>query len=627
MIKGLSDRLLSRRIYLLLIAHVCISGLSYWLAYQLRFDFALPAIDRAVMWTTMPWVVAVKLLVFHQLGSFHGWWRYVTFEDLAGLLRVATVSALIIIGIDYFLLPRLQIPRSVLLLDWGCTVLVFGGLRSAWRLVHEGVWATFRPNGRNPALLVGADESGISLARHINNHSELDLRIVGFLDENESHHGSRLGGLPIVGSPEAVVGLADRYDVQDVLVTAGTVYGDPLRELVSRCRGAKIRLNVIPSMDERLHQTNRLRVRDVDINDVLRREPVQLDGIAIDSMLSSRRVMVTGAGGSIGSEMCRQIARCHPACLILVERAENNLFQIEHELRRGEHDIELAVAIADVRDDRRMSRLFEQHHPEVVFHAAAHKHVPLSESNPGEAIASNVLGARQMVDLAHAHGVERFVFISTDKAVNPASIMGASKQLAERYVEAASVQSATKFVVVRFGNVLASSGSAVPIFQEQIRRGGPITVTHPEMERYFMTIPEASQLVLQAAAMGNGGEVFVLDMGEPVRIVDLARDLIHLSGLSEEDIKIVFTGPRPGEKLNEKLLFSEEEMLPTAHPKLHVARPRYHSLEEVRTSIDQMAALIYADDDLLRDRLAELLPEYTPTGARSSPRHPVEPSR
>ena len=332
-------------------------------------------------------------------------------------------------------------------------------------------------------------------------------------------------------------------------------------------------------------------------------------------------MMVTGAGGSIGSEICRQVLKFRPKTLVLVERAENSLFLVEQEFRALRTETQVIPCIADITDRERMAQIFQTHRPAIVFHAAAHKHVPMMEYNPGEAIKNNVLGTRQLAELADEYGVQEFVMISTDKAVNPTSIMGVSKQLAERFVHAFSEQASTKFVVVRFGNVLASNGSVVPIFQEQIRRGGPITVTHPEIERFFMTIPEASQLVLQAAAMGKGGEIFVLDMGEPVRIVDLARDLIRLSGLTEDDIEIVFTGLRPGEKLYEELYFEDEEMLPTPHPKLFVAYHRPYALDEVNDSIAEVAALMHGSPEELRLKIKELVAEYA--DSNSSPAQQV----
>jgi FlaA1/EpsC-like NDP-sugar epimerase len=381
---------------------------------------------------------------------------------------------------------------------------------------------------------------------------------------------------------------------------------------MENCAQVDVTLKVIPAMEDLVAGDYSVQIRDVDINDLLRREPVQLSGEAIATLLEGRTILVTGAGGSIGSEICRQVLRFRPSRLVLVERAENNLFLIEQELRRSKAETELFACIADVTDAPRVDQILAIHRPSVVFHAAAHKHVPMMESNAGEAIKNNVLGTKLLAELADRHGVQEFVMISTDKAVNPTSVMGVSKQIAERFVHAFSEAATTKFVVVRFGNVLASAGSVVPIFQDQIRRGGPITVTHPEIERFFMTIPEASQLVLQAAVMGKGGEIFVLDMGESVRIVDLAQDLIRLSGLEPEDIEIVFTGLRPGEKLYEELYFNDEEMLPTPHPKLFVAYHRPYRLSEVNHLIECLTGSVHEPTEVVCRRLRELIPEYVP---------------
>jgi FlaA1/EpsC-like NDP-sugar epimerase len=366
-------------------------------------------------------------------------------------------------------------------------------------------------------------------------------------------------------------------------------------------------------MEDRLRGDARIPVRDIEINDLLRREPVQLDTTAIGRLLAGRTVMVSGAGGSIGAEICRQILKFHPKALVLVGRGENRIFAIERELTAEPTSVAVYCCIADIGDAARMRLLFEQYRPEVIFHAAAHKHVPLMEGNVGEAIKNNIFGTRCVAELAHRFHAESFVLISTDKAVHPASIMGVTKQIAERYVHTLSQESSTRFTVVRFGNVLGSAGSVVPIFQEQIRRGGPITITDPRMERYFMTIPEASQLVLQAASMGRGGEIFVLEMGQPVRIVDLARDLIRLSGLPEDAIDIHFTGVRPGEKLYEELYFDEEETLATSHPKVRAAYHRPYSLGEVRGGVLLLERLVdKVPDDVLRQELHGLVPEFKP---------------
>ncbi len=618
--------LLSKRTYGLIAVHLVLFTLSYEMALWLRFDLAVPAVEREVFWRTLPWVLALKLTMFYFVGSVHGWWRYVTFADLATLLRVSTLATISIAFIDYLFIEY-QIPRAVLLLDWGITILLVGGLRSACRLVRESWWPAISLRERKPTLLIGAVEGGEALARQIHTNVNMDYRVVGFLDENPARRGSRLGGIPFLGDPSDAVQLARIHRAKDLLIMTNTLSGERLRDLVQRCRNAGITVQMIPAVDELVNGSFQVQVRDVDINDLLRRDPIKLDFTAIRKMLSGKRVLVTGAGGSIGSEICRQIAKSNPANLILLERAENSLFFFEREMIAAGWGDFLVPCIADICDQARMRAVFEKYQPEVVFHAAAHKHVPLMEANPSEAIKNNVIATADLARLSDESGVERFVMISTDKAVNPTSIMGASKQLAERYVHALSEISQTKFVAVRFGNVLASNGSVVPIFREQIQRGGPVTVTDPEMRRFFMTIPEASQLVLQAAAMGAGGEIFVLDMGEPVKILDLAQDLIRLSGLSLEDIPIVFTGKRPGEKLYEELYLEDEQTLPTPHPKVRVAYHRPFQIDCLDQTLEELKILGESSDTEIREKLQELVHNYHPTivdsAAQTTRRQPV----
>ena len=560
---------------------------------------------------TMPAIVMIQLIVFYALGNCHGWWRYVSFSDLASLLWSSLLSLLIIVAMDRVFGPgRNNIGLSVLAMDCGITIMLLGGIRSIWRLSREQIRPALLRKNLRPAFIVGATQTGESIARQLQSDPNLKYTIVGYLDADTSRHGLRFAGVPVLGHPIDAARLASTYDVKDVLVISSVLSGKQLRELLDDCEKEAINVRVIPSFDELMDNRFNFQVRDVDIGDLLRRDPVQLSNDKIESLLEGGTVMVTGAGGSIGSEICRQVLAFHPTKLLMVERTENALFLIERELDGATTDTQIVPCIADIMDHERLNAVFSEHRPDVVFHAAAHKHVPMMEHNPGEAIKNNVLGTRMVAEMADAHDAKEFVMISTDKAVNPTSVMGSSKHLAERFVHTFSEVSKTKFVVVRFGNVLGSNGSVVPIFSEQIRRGGPITVTHPDIERFFMTIPEASQLVLQAAAMGDGGEIFVLDMGEPVKIVDLARDMIRLSGLQSDDVEIVFTGLRPGEKLYEELYFASEEMLPTPHPKVFVAYHRPFEIDEVRASIDSLAAIMHGSAAEVRAELKRYIPEY-----------------
>ena len=599
-----------RRSVLVVFVHLAAFTAAYWAAFELYSDFRVTHQgDKVLFWLSLPGVLIVKGLVFYWLGQYRLSWRSVTFSDLASLLKAATLSFVIILAMYFLSDVHRSIGRSIPLLDYGLTILILGGLRASYRLSREEFRWSYHHADAKRALIVGANASGHALARHLHTEARSKYLVLGFLDDNPATHGTLLGGLPVLGSPERAMQIAVRLNVEELLVRTGSLTGKQLRELMEQCRELQIGVKAIPVMEDLLAGDYSMQIRDVDINDLLRREPVELSDEAIATLLGGRTVVVTGAGGSIGSEICRQVLRFRPSRLVLVERAENNLFLIDQELRRSKSETELFACLADITDAPRIDQIFAEHRPAVVFHAAAHKHVPMMEFNPGEALKNNVLGTRLLAEVADRHGVQEFVMISTDKAVNPTSVMGVSKQIAERFVHAFSELATTKFVVVRFGNVLASAGSVVPIFQEQIRRGGPITVTHPEIERFFMTIPEASQLVLQAATMGKGGEIFVLDMGESVRIVDLARDLVRLSGLEPDEIEIEFTGLRPGEKLYEELYFPDEQMLPTPHPKVFVAYHRPYDLREVRELIDELRKVANCPSPAILARIRELLPE------------------
>lgn len=624
-VRRMAGRLLAGRVWLLGLAHLALFALIYWMAFVLRFDFAVPVDFQERFEYSLPWVLVLKLVVFFVLGHYEGWWSYVTFADLVALVRAAILSFLGIVAVDHFMLPQHQIPRAVLILDCMLTIVLLGALRASWRLFREQFWTIFNRTGCRWALVVGADPTNAGLANQIQSHPQLPYRIRGFLALDNDRSTMRLGQIPVLGNLNDLREVAAASQATDVLVTAGTLPGQRLRELMEVCAETGLNLKIVRPLEDRLDGDHRIPIRDIEINDLLRRDPVKLDTENIGRLLEGRTIMVTGAGGSIGSEICRQALRFNPTTLLLVGNGENPIFLTE----RGLHELNpltrLCPCIADVTDRARMRQIFQEHRPEVVFHAAAHKHVPLMETNVGEAIRNNVGGTRCLSELADEFGVRNFVFISTDKAVHPTSIMGVSKHLAERYIHALSQESATRFTVVRFGNVLGSDGSVVPLFQEQIRRGGPLTVTDARMTRFFMTIPEASQLVLQAAAMGQGGEIFVLEMGEPVRIVDLARDLVRLSGLPEHAIEIVFTGVRPGEKLYEELYFADEETLPTSHPKLRAAYHRPYTLCEVRRMLAELEPLIHGPPEALRRQLQQIVPEYRPL-TNESAQPPVEPA-
>ncbi len=601
--------LLKHRVWLLAAGHVAIFTTAYWLAFALRFDFSIPSHQSRQLWASLPTILTVKLVVFYLMGHFHGWWRYVTFADLVALMKASLFSLFAIVLINFYLLEGM-IPRFVVVVDCLITALVIGALRASWRLCREQDF--FNQLERRITIVVGADHRSGLMAHQIHSHPDIPYRVVGFVDENTAKHGTRLGGIPVLGSLANLDSVATTLNATDVLVTADELPGDELRKLMDICDSSHLTLKVVPPLVNQFSDGNILPIRDVQINDLLQREPVELDMKTIADDVAGRTVMVTGAGGSIGSEICRQLLKFQPHSIVLVERGENSLFLIHNELARKPQGVTLKPVVADVLDEHRMRSVFVEQRPDFVFHAAAHKHVGLMEHNSGECVRNNVFGTKCVADLSDEFRANKFVLISTDKAVNPTSVMGASKQIAERYIHALAQESQTAFIVVRFGNVLGSNGSVVPLFREQIRRGGPVTVTDERMTRFFMTIPEASQLVLQAAAMGKGGEIFVLEMGDQIYIVDLARDLIRLSGMAES-VQIEFVGIRPGEKLFEELYNDEEAMLETSHPKVRAAFHRPYTVASVLEAIRELDPILESGDAVVRQMLKRIVPEFAPT--------------
>jgi FlaA1/EpsC-like NDP-sugar epimerase len=593
---------------------------AYWLAFLFRFEFAIPPSQIDLVLLYWPIVIVVHYAALSLFGVPRMSWRYMTMWDTARVLIALGVSTSLIVGAR-LTLPLVSkssfvfIPLGVLAMQHVLAFLSLVGLRAAWRL--RGELKDRRKRGsdvkRRNVLLVGAGEAGVMVAREIAKRPDLGLRPIGFLDDDRLKHGTTIGGLRVLGSTEEIGDIAREQRTKHALITIANASGKHIRRITELCRDAGLETKIIPGIYEIVgDKVNLSRIREVAIEDLLGREPVQLDEPVVAGSIRSRVVLVTGAGGSIGAELCRQICRFGPSRLLLVERFENALFGIHCELTAAFPHVQIEPMIADVCDLGRMTQIFEMTKPELVFHAAAHKHVPMMEWNAGEAVKNNVGGTCVVADLANRFDVERFVLISTDKAVNPTSVMGATKRVAEIYLQALSQQSATRFVTVRFGNVLGSAGSVVPIFRDQIAKGGPVTITHPEMYRYFMTIPEASQLVLQAGAMGQGGEIFILDMGEPVRILDLARDLITLSGLRPyDDIEIRVSGVRPGEKLKEEISTDAEHADKTKHPKIFIGRIKPHEWNVVRVGVVALLDLTGGGDaERIRGALAHIVPEY-----------------
>ncbi|CAN5720870.1 nucleoside-diphosphate sugar epimerase/dehydratase [soil metagenome] len=602
-------------------------SIAFWLAFLFRFEFQIPASQLKLVLISWPYVIALQYAGLWAFDVPLMSWRYMTMRDtvrvLLSVMASTTVLVLLRITLQAFTNANfLFIPFGVLAMNFALGFLGIVGARASWRLRGEVLDRKKREieGDLHDVLLIGAGEAGVVVAREILARPDLGLRPVGFIDDDPKKMRARINGLSVLGTTSQVSAIAQRKRVRRALITIANAQGSQIRRITELCRDAGLDTKIIPGIYEIVgNRVNLSRIREVAIEDLLGREPVQLDEEVIGGTIRSRIVLVTGAGGSIGSELCRQICRFGPERLVLVERYENALFEIHRELTNAFPHVPIDPRVGDVSDLARMTQIFEAARPGIVFHAAAHKHVPMMEWNPGEAVKNNIGGTRAVADLADRFGTERFVLISTDKAVNPSSVMGATKRVAEIYLQALSERSSTRFVTVRFGNVLGSAGSVIPIFREQIARGGPITVTHPEMQRYFMTIPEASQLVLQAGAMGDGGEIYILDMGDPVRIVDLARDLITLSGLRpDDDIEIRFSGVRPGEKLIEELSTSTEYADKTKHPKVYIGRIKSHEWALVDEAIKKLCAVCDgADAETIRTALSDLVPEYK--GGRPRP--------
>jgi len=587
------------------------AALAWSLAYLLRFNFDLPANFAAELRHTLIWVVPLQMLIFWRFGLYRGIWRYASTADLRRIVLAVALSAAAIPLLFWMLRLGLVIPRSVLVINPLLLILLMGGSRFIYRLWKEqGLYGGIRLNGE-PVLVLGAGDAAASLSKELSKSS--DWRLVGFLDDNAGRHGRTLNGIRVLGGLDSLPEWAERLGVQQVIIAMPSSSHQQRKRAIQLCNAAKVKALTVPSFDDLMSGKVAVsQLRAIELDDLLGRDPVKLDDAGLHGLLTGKVVMVTGAGGSIGSELCRQIARFSPAKLVLFEQSEFALYTIEQELQQAFPALEFVCLVGDVRDAARVDEVMRQHRPAALFHAAAYKHVPLMEQhNAWQAIRNNVLGTWTVARAAQRHGVGKFVMISTDKAVNPTNVMGASKRLAEMVCQALQPSGSTRFVMVRFGNVLGSTGSVIPKFREQIARGGPITVTHPEITRYFMSIPEAAQLVLQAGLMGQGGEIFVLDMGEPVRIVDLAKDLIRLSGYTEEDIKIEFTGLRPGEKLYEELLADSEHTLPTPHLKLRIAKARQADAAWLEKLLGWTESTTMPDEQV-RAALQDWVPEYRP---------------
>jgi len=611
-----------RRTYLIVVYDVVIIVASLILAFSLRYDFRIPAASLTGLGVYLLWALPVKLSVFYLFGLYRGMYRYTSIWDLVNIGK-ATVTAALIINSVFLIIPLFRvIPPAILFLDFILTAGLIALVRLSVRMYFSQIPVTApmrikNQDGITRLLLLGAGNTGEKIARDILTNFSDEFQIVGFLDDNPEKIGSSIHGIPVIDRIATLNKLALEFD--EILITAQSTTGDNLRRIIEICKVSGKRFKTVPSLNEVINKDISVEsIRDVSYMDLLGREEVRLDIDAIQKLIKGKRILITGAGGSIGSELVRQCLEYDPGSLILLDNSEQNLFTIEQEIAFIEKKTLVRSVLANIRDKNLLQNTFQEYRPQVVIHAAAYKHVPMQELHPWSAVSTNVMGTLNLVQLAQTYNTEKFVLVSTDKAVHPVNIMGATKRLAEKVIQSIEeIKQSTIFLAVRFGNVIGSSGSVIPIFQNQINRGGPLTITHPEMSRYFMSIPEAAQLTLQAGAMGDTtGQIFLLDMGKAVKIKDMAYDLIRLSGLEpEKDIPIIYTGLRPGEKLYEELISKEEKAEVTDHKKIMLVQHGAHNMpwqlmqREIQSLIDISLKL---DPDAIKRKLQHLIPDYTP---------------
>ena len=590
---------------------------SLWL----RFDGNVPVRFMISFQDLILPYTFIMILVFTVFGLYHRLWQYATTEDLLSLAGAITIG-IVLFFLFTLLLSQEEylLPRSVFIISWLLNFCLIGFSRLTWKFYRGNLSGMSRNSDLKPALIVGAGDAGAIIARELKNHAGTGYDIsfpVGFVDDDMTKKNQKMCGLPVLGNRRDIPKLVENYKISEVIIAMPSAPSSVVREVVDICYKTGVQLKIVPGLYELIDgRVSISQVREVQVEDLLDRAPVKVDLDSIAGYLKDRIVLVTGAGGSIGSELCRQIARFYPRKLIILDHSENSIYDIYSQLTSQFSSVIVDPVVADIKDEFCMQTLFSKTKPHVVFHAAAHKHVPLVEQNAAEAVKNNILGTWNIVQAAHCNEVEACIFISTDKAVNPTSIMGATKRIAEMLVQSIASNSNTRFAAVRFGNVLDSRGSVVPLFKRQILEGGPITVTHPEMTRYFMTIPEAVQLVIQAGTFADNGEVFVLDMGEPIKVLDLARKMIKLAGLRpQEDIEIVFTGVRPGEKLHEELHSAEEGFNNTWHHRIYVVFPQINRKRELQALIEEIKSPEWSrTTGQLEEMLQRVIPEFRKGG-------------
>jgi len=608
---AIKDFILKYRRLLAIFNHIVLIIAAYSLAFYLRFEFDLPREYQLLFFKTLPLLVLIKVIIFYYFGLFLGLWRYVSMDDLWRILKASTLSTVSFILGVVFLYGILGFPRSIFVLDWIlCTVLV-AGVRFLTRLFRE----KFRPmpeHRKKKTLIVGAGEAGVMVLRECRNNPNMNTDIVGFIDDDLTKSHLRIQGIKVLGNRSDIPEIVNRYQIEEIIIAIPSAKGEIIRDIISYCQIHDVKIKIVPVLHKILNGDLELKPREVKLDDLLGRQIVQIDEKEIRSYLKGKRVLVTGAGGSIGSELCRQIVSFSPSQLILYDHNENDVYFLEVEFKIKYPRLRFKTVIGDIKDIGLLKHTFSQYRPQIIFHSAAHKHVPLMEESPTAAVKNNIIGTRNLIYAAEHYKTERFVLISTDKAVNPTSIMGVSKRIAEMVMQAKAKKARTKFMAVRFGNVIGSSGSVVLLFKKQIEEGGPVTVTHPEVKRYFMSAEEAAQLVLQAGAIGKGGEIFILDMGEQIKILDLAKNLIALSGLKiNQDIFIKFIGLRPGEKLSEEMLHDVEKDRATKHNKIYVTQPNEFNPLTLRRNTKELERLAnIMEKDKIVEKMKEMINSF-----------------
>ncbi len=612
---NLKKFIIRKRHFFVFTAHLAIIGVSYLLAFCLRFDCQF-AVYHGLILQTFFSLVLIKIVVFHYFQLFRTSLRYASIYDLSQVLKGNITASLCFILFLVLAQKMNGMPRSIFLLDWGICLGFTMALRFAARWTRGRTVFDKKVRSRKKTLIIGAGEAGVMVLREYQNNADINAEVVGFIDDDKSKKNLHIFGVKVYGGRSSISEVVERLGVQEIVIAMPSADGQSIRDIIASCHAADVKVKIVPGFHKILSGELEIKLREVRPEDLLGRKTVHIDEKEVGAYLEGKRIMITGAAGSIGSELCRQIALFAPRELILFDHNENDIYFLKLELRAKFPNLEFSAVMGDVQDAGLLKYAFTRFKPQIVFHAAAFKHVPLMEKSPAAAVKNNIISTRNLIYASEHYKVESFVFISTDKAVNPSSIMGATKRISEMILQTKNVKSRTKFMAVRFGNVLGSKGSVVPLFRKQIEEGGPLTVTHPEVRRYFMSISEAVLLVLQASALGKGGEIFLLDMGEPIKIVDLAKDLIRLSGLKlGEDIDIEFTGLRPGEKLYEELLLDTEKDRATKHEKIYVTSAEGFDPQKLRRDVKEMErfANLMATDKII-EKIKEMIPTYNSDG-------------